>query len=422
MAIIIDTDNDDIADVAPPVSLPRDYFDAFGRFRVSTPTVLFDSKLTNDAQPLWWDDQAVSGAGTSSTYNTNQGSNTIAVSNTTAGMRARQTFRWFNYQPGSSQRLFFTGVFGGLNAGITKRIGIFNSQNGLYFATVGTTPCVGVRSFVTGSATDLLVNQQQWNMDRLDGTKDPEHNQSNVNIDFSRRQIMVIEFEYLGEGSIWFGFVVNGDVLWCHRQDNANRRSSLVYMSTANLPLRYEISNDGTGPADSLVCVANVVATDGGSNNTGWPNCIERGTSGLTTANDTNLYPILAVRLKSTALGARVKPIMASAVCSTAVAVRWQLLLNPTVTGTALSFTGLTNSPVEYDISRTNGTTVSGGQLLAAKFGLNQTEGTFPLGILDGFQLGSSIAGVSDVLVLAGGLVAASTPTLYGSLTWQECQ
>ena len=414
-----DFDKDGIPDFHEVVSLPRSYFDAFERFRVSTPTVLFDSKLTVDNQPLWWDDQQVSGTATS-TYNTNQGSVTLGVNNVTAGQRVRQTFRRFNYQPGSCQRFIYTGVFGDGAQGNTKRMGLFDANNGLFFQQAGTQMACCIRSFTSGAALDQVIPQWAWNIDRLDGSRDPSNNPTQLKLNVNRRQIMVVEFQYLGEGSIWFGFVVNGDIVWCHRQDNANKDSALVYMSTANLPLRYEITNDGTGPAGSLVAVCSSVSTEGGSNDSGFNFGIDRGTSGLTTGNDTNLYPIIAIRLKSTALMARVMPTMVSAVCSTAVAVRWQVLLNPTVAGTALSFTGLTNSAVEYDISRTNGTTVSGGTTVAAKFGFNQSEGTFPPDIFKGFQLGSTIAGVSDVLVLAGGLVAASTPVLYGSLCWKE--
>ena len=70
--------------------------DAFARLRISNPETIFDSKQLNDKQPLFWDDQQVSGSGTTSTYNTNKASTTLAVSNLTAGKRVRQTFRRFN--------------------------------------------------------------------------------------------------------------------------------------------------------------------------------------------------------------------------------------------------------------------------------------------------------------------------------------
>lgn len=84
--------------------------DAFGRWRVSEAETLFDSKLILDNAPLRWDDSQVSGAGTSSTYNTNQASVTLGVSNLTAGKRVRQSKRRFGYQAGKSQFILLTGV------------------------------------------------------------------------------------------------------------------------------------------------------------------------------------------------------------------------------------------------------------------------------------------------------------------------
>lgn len=62
--------------------------DAFGRFRMSSPTTLFDSKQIIDNQPLFWDDQEESGSGTSSTYTKARASSTIAkgaLANTVTG-------------------------------------------------------------------------------------------------------------------------------------------------------------------------------------------------------------------------------------------------------------------------------------------------------------------------------------------------
>ena len=82
--------------------------DAFGRWRVSSPLSLFDSKQLYDSQPLYWDDQQVSGSGTTSTHSTARASTTIAVAGTTIGRRVRQTFQRFNYQPGKSQMAIFS--------------------------------------------------------------------------------------------------------------------------------------------------------------------------------------------------------------------------------------------------------------------------------------------------------------------------
>lgn len=52
--------------------------DAFSRLRASLPKTLIDCKMLVDNMPLVFDDSQVSGSGTSSTYNTNQASVTLA--------------------------------------------------------------------------------------------------------------------------------------------------------------------------------------------------------------------------------------------------------------------------------------------------------------------------------------------------------
>ena len=143
--------------------------DAFNRLRVANPITLFDSKQIHDNKPLFWDDQEVSGSGTSSTYNTNQASSTIAVSNLTAGKRVRQTRQRFNYQPGKSQLVMFTGNAVSMDTGITKEVGYFDDNNGLFFRITATDAAVVVRTNTSGSPVDTVVPRSSWNGDKLDG-------------------------------------------------------------------------------------------------------------------------------------------------------------------------------------------------------------------------------------------------------------
>ena len=107
--------------------------DAFQRVRMSSPVTVFDSKTLSDNLPLIYDDQQTSGSGTTSTFSANRASVTLAVSASTAGTRVRQTFQRFNYQPGKSQLVLITGIIGTGSSGITKRFGLFDDSNGLFF-------------------------------------------------------------------------------------------------------------------------------------------------------------------------------------------------------------------------------------------------------------------------------------------------
>jgi hypothetical protein len=367
-----------------------------------------------DNLPLAYDDQQVSGSGTTSTYNTNQASVTMAVSASTAGRRTRQTFRWFNYQPGKSQLILFTGVFGASATGITKRIGLLNDNNGLFFEQTSSGMAVVRRTFTSGSSVNNSVAQSSWNLDKMDGT-----GVSGITLDFTKTQIMIIDFEWLGVGRVRYGWVVDGIIYYCHEMNNANSLS-LVYISTPNLPIRYEIVNDGTGGVSSLVQICSTVISEGGLTNTGLSLAITRGSTALITLNNTNIYPLIAIQLKSGYLSSSVKPTSMYINCPSTASYVWYLMVNPTVTGTALSFTDVTNSSIQAQTNTTNATTVSGGTLLASGCAQQTNDGGVNVQLTNDFFLGSNISGTPDVLVLAVQRVTGTTETFYASLNYYD--
>lgn len=389
--------------------------DAFYRLRVSQPATIFDSKQIADSQPLFWDDSQTSGSGTSTTFNTNQASTTIAVGNLTAGTRVRQTFRHFNYQPGKSQLIIMTGVIGAAGTGITKRIGLFNANNGLFFEQAPSGMGVVVRSFTGGSASDIRVPQADWNLDTMDG-----NGPSGITLNFTKTLIYFIDFEWLGVGTVRFGFFVNGIPYYVHAVHNSNI-NTVVYMSTPNLPLRYEISNSGTGGADSLVHICTTVITEGGRQSTGIERALNRATDTLTTLNDANIYPLIGLRLKSTALGAFIRLLDYQIICTTTADYAYYIIINPTITGTALSWTGLTNSAIDYTYG-TNATTISGGTTISTGLGSDTAQNRSGIHRFTESDLviGSSIAGTPQEIYLGVQRLTGTTETFYAAVVWSE--
>jgi len=242
-------------------------FDAFGRLRVSNPQTIFDSKLVYDAQPLYWSEELTNSGGSS--YDQPNARVTLAVVNA-ADQAIRQTRRFFNYQPGKSQLIFQTFNANGVESGVIKRIGYFDSTDGIFFELDGTAPAPGL-SFVrrsSGANPTLVEPQASWNLDTLDGSGGLL-NPSGIALKTNAVQILVIDFEWLGVGSVRVGFVINGQIVYAHRFDCANIQQS-VYMQTPNLPLRYELEalSDATGTLD---CICGTVISEGGQGATGTP-------------------------------------------------------------------------------------------------------------------------------------------------------
>lgn len=368
--------------------------DAFGRSRMSQPQTIFDAKQLFNNLPQFFDDQETAGTGTSSTYNANKASSTLSVG-TSLGTRVRQTFQRFNYQPGKSQLINATGILYPPTTGIVRRIGYFDEKNGLFFESNGTTVGVTVRGYMTGSAVDNTIAQADWNIDPLDGT-----GASGVTIDWSYTQIFVIDFEWLGVGTVRWGIVNQGRTIYCHKLDHANLMGS-VYMSTPNLPIRYEISNDGTGVASDLEQICSTVISEGGLTETGFLRHIDSNT--LATLSSGQAYCVLGIRLQSGYIGLTTLLESVSLVLGTKQdRAHWELYFNPQVNGT-IFWEDIPDSGLQYHLGALGNTQVFNDGLPT---GIAMDGGFFTDTIPatrktnNALKLGSAIDGTLDTIYL----------------------
>lgn len=410
-------------EVQPIIPADGASVDAFSRQRVSSPESLFSSKQIFDKQPLFWDDQQISGASTSSTYQTNQASTKMTVANNVAGVRVRQTFRRWNYQSGKSTQITMTGILvaeGGTgNAFTNRRLGLFDGYNGVFFVMTGTTPGVAVRTFASGSAVTNVINQSNWNLDTFDGSGS-QNNPSGIFLDVSKTQIFVIDFQWLGSGRIRFGFSMAGRTIYCHQVLNANVNSA-VYMSTPNLPLRYEIESLGTGTSatSSLLHICSAVEVEAGFEDIGYQLAIDTGASILITGNNTSIYSLLAIQLQSGFGGANIIPTYINVTCTDNTSYRYGLVLNPTIVGTTLSYTTVSNSAVQFAITD-NTNTLTGGTVIFSDYAISAKNNASSVVVPGQLQLGTNIAGVSDTLVLFVQPVPAFSGHYVGAINWRE--
>lgn len=384
--------------------------DAFGRWRVSNPVTIFDSKQLYDNLPTFWDDAETSGSGTGTAYSANEAATTISVGATTAGKRVRQTFMRFNYQPGKSQLVKLSwGEFDTLT-GITKEVGQFDDDNGIFFRSSEGVLSVVIRSNYTGSPVDNAIIQTNWNLDTLDG-----NGPSGITLDLTKAQIGIIDYEWLGVGRVRMGFVINGVIYYCHEFNHANLING-VYMSTPNLPLRYSIENDGTGAADDFVHICSSIISEGGQESNGQIWGVNTGTTHLDADTADTKYALIGLRLKSTHLGAGIDLLGLSALAETNDNFKWELLLNPTVAGT-FTYSDVGNSALQAAYGVT-ANTVSGGDLIDSGFvssDIQQERGT----IQNARRLGAAIDGTRDELVLAITPFGANLD-VHGAINWRE--
>ena len=195
-------------------------------------------------------------------------------------------------------------------------------------------------------------------------------------------------------------------------------------MSTPNLPVRYEIRSSAAGSVGSLTEICSTVLSEGGLEILGTLHSANRGTSRLLNAPNGVFCPLISIRLKNTYIGATIYPIDISMVPTSADTFLWALILNPTVAGLdAASWVPITNSAIEYDISRTISNTLTGGTVIKSGHvsGQGVSVNAATIGdIRSSLLIGTDINNISDQLVLAVMHLGSGTRDYYGSLSWRE--
>jgi hypothetical protein len=399
-------------DTSIPISFPPTALDAFGRQRVSQPYTLFDSQNRYAADNQF--DVAVTGTGVT-TYLPNEAAVKMEVTGAGAGSVVRQSYRSFPYQPGKGLLVLATFVMdGSQNLNLTQRVGYYNAQNGVFFQRIDGTYSFVLRSYVTGSVSDArTVNQSSWNGDKLDGT-----GPSGLTLDPSKAQILWMDFEWLGVGSVRCGFIINGQYIVCHTFENANVIAN-VYMTTAILPVRYEIVSTAAVAA-SMKAICCSVVSEGGFEQTSIDH-VARRTTILGTISTTFL-PLVSIRLAAGRLGAVVLPNRVQMLPTTSQNYEIALVKNPTLTS-ASWVAAPTDSNVEYDVSAI---AMTGGNIVQTDYVTASGSGgvgntSEPTGYNWDLQLGASIAGVSDIYTLAVRVVSgATTGDAVGSLSFYD--
>lgn len=386
--------------------------DAFGRLRVSNPFTLFDSSFSIGDNIKVWD--------TSNTNNTSYRfeSNIACISmnlSTNSGDRVyRQTRRYFQYQPGKSLLSLNTFVMNEGKANLRQRVGYYDTRNGIFLENESNVNYIVKRSYVTGDVVDTRIAQNEWNGDKLNGA-----GLSGLNLDVSKAQIFWTDVEWLGVGSVRTGFVMDGNFIVCHQFNHANVESN-VYMTTATLPVRYEIENIGvTDTSSTLKHICNTVISEGGYAPTVVTRAASTKLAGLGMLQ-TEFRPLLAIRLKANNYGSVVVPAKLDLFGLQSTPFVYKLVQNANVIGGSWLTTG-SDSVVEYNANATSmgtgGTDLMQGMFVGGTSAqpviINLKEHNHSL------QLTSNINGYPSVFCVA---VKATTNNddALGAISWEE--
>ena len=390
--------------------VPNFGLDLFGRSKVANPYTLFDSSHRYQMNTDFSD---ITSGSASVSHDANQSTALLNVTTVSGDKVYRESKRVFPYQPGKSLQVLQTFCFAPAQTNLRQRAGYFSRQNGVYLELDGSTINIVKRSYATGSIVETRVPQSEWNVDRLDG----DGGSAEV-LDISKAQILFMEFEWLGVGSVRVGFAIDGRFITAHQFNHSNIINS-VYMTTASLPVRFEIENLGTtAVASSMKQVCVSVVSNGG---------FERKTESWSATRSTaatvgtSYYPIASIRMATGRTDSVILPANVSILPTSNDNFEWALIKNPTSITDGSWVTHATNN-IEYNISAT---AMSGGTVVRNGFfaGTNQSNALADVSGLNDFdlQLGrtNSDNPVSDVLVLAARHLIGSG-SVVGSLGWYD--
>jgi hypothetical protein len=402
-----------------PISFaPSPNFDAFGRMRVSNPLTLFDSSHRYRDNNLW---SSLTAVGGTYSFNQNQGLMNLMVNALSGSSVIRETTKTFAYQPGKSLLILNTFVFAPSATNLRQRVGYYGADNGIYLQLDGGIISFVERSLVNGSPfTESIIPKSDWNIDKLNGT-----GPSGFTLDITKAQISWMDVEWLGVGTVRCGFVIDGKFVHCHSFHHANRIAS-TYITTASLPLRYEITNKAaTASSATMKQICSTVISEGGYELRGLQQAVSIPiTAPRTFAVAGTFYPVISIRLKTTP--DRLDAIVILTALSilgggNGIDYNWQVRASGTTTGGSWVDAGV-DSAIEYNIT---GTSYNGGRILASGF-LNASNQASPnLDILKEalfkFQLErNNLTKTPFELTLVAASGTTNNSAMFASMDWEE--
>ena len=405
-----------VAITSPLTGNPTAATDAFGRLRVSNPLTLFDSSHRYRDNGLWNSNTATGGT---VTFQASEGLVDLAVTTTSGSLVYRETTKVFSYQPGKSLLVLNTFVMAPAKTGLRQRVGYFGADNGMYIELNNSTLSFVERSISSGSFSETRIAQANWNIDKMDGT-----GPSQIVLDITKAQILWMDIEWLGLGSVRMGFVIDGKFIPCHVFHHANLISS-TYISTASLPLRYEIENTGATASNStLKQVCSSVISEGGYELRGAQQSIQTPIGSprdLTTA--ITYYPVASIRLKTSPNrldGIVILTALSILGITNNANYSWQVVASGTTTGGTWT-SAAADSSVEYNIT---GTSFTGGRILASGFLNGSNQGSTPVDILKealfSFQLERNTFTSTPFELTLVAAADTNGADIYASLDWEE--
>lgn len=398
--------------------------DAFGRLRVSNPYTLFDSQNRYQINDKF-NTSNTGTANANTAYIIHQSAVDLNVGTAVNDSVRRETKRVFAYQPGKSLLIMNTFAMANSQNNLTQRVGYFSADNGIFLEKSNNDVYIVLRSNSTGTITETKVIQSDWNKDIFDGKANSfAATAGSSGLDTTKTNIFWIDVEWLGVGDVRCGFVVDGLMLPAHIFHNDNVKTE-PYMTTACLPVRYEIFNTAATTNNStLKQICSTVISEGGYQPQGKPRSIGHNVNSVVTlATAGQDYTVLSIRLKAERGDSIVLPqdVNILGISTNPTRIRYKIVLDANTTGG--TWTPVSNdSAVLYNLGTSVANTGTGEVLSSGYIAVtNQSAGQVNLADdIFKYQLErNSFTGTNTTfnIVLSG---ASNGDQAVASMSWEE--
>jgi hypothetical protein len=392
--------------------------DSKGRLKVQTQETIFFNTFQYGKETDVWDESTTLGG--AAVFNGSLSQIEMSVTSTAGSKVIRQTRNVQRYTPGRSQAIAFAVRLQMPVAGVRRRLGMFDGNDGFFFEDCGTVDpetgepqyaCVVIKS--NGTPTVERIYRKDWNGDKLDG-----NGPSGITANPQAQQLINIEYEWYGAGQIVFSWIIDGLPRVIHTFNNGNRLNT-PWARTPFLPIRLEIENFGGAAGTHYMWQgSNSLLVEGTVEKLGIAENILTPLTGINMPSSNTFYPILSIRMKSTSLTGIVIPTYFQASTLDNTDIYYKLIRNATVNGTWVDHPD-TNAFTQYNMTST-GAITDGATLDSGMITANSGGGPIRVDTSTVYQIGrGSMGTVSDTLTLA---IAArqGNKNSVATMTWIE--
>ncbi len=393
--------------------------DSKGRVKVQTQQTIFFNTFQYGKETDVWDESTANGG--SAVFDASLSQVRMQVTNQVGSKVIRQTRNVQRYTPGRTQTIAFAVRLTTPVTGIRRRFGMFDGNDGFFFEDCGTVDaltgepqyaCVVINSDGAVPTVERIY-RKDWNYDKLDGT-----GPSGITANPQAQQLIIMDYEWYGAGQIRFAFLIDGAPRLIHVVNNGNRLQT-PWCKTPFLPIRLEIENlTGVAGTHYLWQGSNSLLAEGTVEKLGTAESVLTPLTGINLPVARTFYPVVSIRLKSTALTGIVLPTFFQAATIDNTSIYFKLIRNATVNGTWVDHPD-PDSFSQYNYTSTgaitDGNDLQSGIISAGGGGTGIRVDTDTI-----YQIGrSSLGTVSDTLTVAA---ASSTGNkdVVASLTWIE--